>query len=88
MTLCTKKLVFWFIVFLGSCNLLQPWPLTDFDAKYAKTCGSAEGCAFSRINAILGAIFDGTMLNNRDAPLRTPLNRHRRCIKVAYWRGK
>ena len=49
-----------------------PW--TDFDAKYAKTCGSTQGCAFSgsrtqnlisrppfsRISAILGTIFDGT----------------------------
>jgi len=49
-------------------------PGTDFEAKYAKTRGSAQGCAFSgsrtqnlisrppfpRISAILGTIFDGT----------------------------
>ena len=27
---------------LGSCNSLQPRPWTDFDAKYAKTRGSAQ----------------------------------------------
>ena len=78
-------------------------PLIDFDAKYAKTRGSAQGCAFSgsrsynltfrppfpQISATFGTIFDGTenfrlkSLNNGDAHLRTPLNRHRRRIKVA-----
>jgi len=99
-TLCTKNvLVFWGV--LATRSSQGPW--TDFDAKYAKTCGSAQGCAFSgsrtqnlisrppfpRISAILGTIFGGTenfrlkSLNNGDAPIRTPLNRHRRSIKVA-----
>ena len=65
------------LVFLGGGVLAtrysqRPW--TDFDAKYAKTRGSAQGCAFSgsrtknlvfrppfpRICVILGTIFDGT----------------------------
>jgi len=66
------------LVFFGGAGVLAirysqgPW--TDFDAKYAKTRGSAQGCAFSgsrtknlisrpqfsRISAILGTIFDRT----------------------------
>jgi len=58
----------------------SPGPWTDFDAKYAKTCGSAQGCAFSRsrtqnltfrppfpqISAILGTIFDGTKFSPKN----------------------
>jgi len=74
-TLRTKNVLvffFWGGGVLATRYSQGPW--TDFDAKYAKTCGSAQGCAFSgswtqnlisrppfpRICAILGTIFDGT----------------------------
>jgi len=70
-TLRTKNV----LVFLGVlATRYSQGPWTDFNAKYAKTRGSAQGCAFSgsrtqnlisrppfpRISAILGTIFDGT----------------------------
>ena len=46
MTLRTKNvLVFWFFFVLATRYSHGPW--TDFDAKYAKTRRSAQGCAFS-----------------------------------------
>ena len=72
-TLRTKNM----LVFLGGlATRYSQGPWTDFDAKYAKTRGSAQGCAFSgsqtqnlisrppfpRISAILGTIFYGTWL--------------------------
>ena len=42
--LCAPKRVS-FLGVLATRYTQGPW--TDFDAKYAKTCGSAQGCAFS-----------------------------------------
>ena len=67
-----KRVNFFFGGVLATRYSQGPW--TDFNAKYAKTRGSAQGCAFSgsrtqnltsrppfpRICAIFGTIFDGT----------------------------
>jgi len=42
-----KVLVFFLGGGLATRYSQGPWAWTDFDAKYAKTRGSAQGCAFS-----------------------------------------
>ena len=68
------RLVFFRFFFRVLATRYSQGPVTDFNAKYAKTRVSAQGCAFSesrtqnlisrprfpRISAIFGTIFDGT----------------------------